>query len=177
MRGHLPALLASYPLGATLPSVYQQDGFAQELCAALDEVLAPVYTTLDSLPAYFDPATTPTDLLDWLAAWLGITLGGHESAERQRELIAAGARLLPWRGTVRGIRGAVAAATGQTPDITESGGTAWSTDATTATPGAEEPLLVVRLRNPDGVDLEQLSAVICAIKPAHLPHRIETGTP
>ena len=61
MRGALPGLTPPFPLGETLPAVYRDKEFTQLLCQGLDEVLAPVLATLDSLPAYLDPATAPGD--------------------------------------------------------------------------------------------------------------------
>ena len=62
MRGTVPGLASPHPLGETLPALYADDSFAQRLCQGLDEVLAPLLSTLDCLPAYLDPATAPADL-------------------------------------------------------------------------------------------------------------------
>ncbi len=70
-RALLPGLGTRHPLGAQLPSVYAEDDFVQRFTAALDDILAPVLCTLDSLPAYFDPALAPADFLEYLAAWVG----------------------------------------------------------------------------------------------------------
>lgn len=128
MRGDLPDIRTPCPLGATLPVIYLDDGEAQRLCGVFDRMLAPVFLALDSLPAYLDPSTAPADTLDWLAGWIGLVLEGHESAERKRELIRAGAEAAQWRGTVRGIRDAVVAAFGVIPEIVEAGGVAVSTE-------------------------------------------------
>src|SRR5215472_8724579 len=74
MRGTVPGLASPHPLGGTLPGLYADDSFAQRLCLGLDELLAPVLATLDCLPAYLDPGTAPSDLLDWLADWVGIAI-------------------------------------------------------------------------------------------------------
>ena len=109
MRGLVPGLASPVPARRDLPSLYRDDYFAQNLCAGLDEVLAPIIATLDSLPAYLDPATAPDDMLAWLAGWMGIVLDGHQTAERQRELVQEGVDILHWRGTARGVRAAVGA--------------------------------------------------------------------
>jgi hypothetical protein len=52
----------------TMPSVCG-DPLAQQLGAAFDDVLAPIFGTLDCLPAYLiEPLR---DMLDWLAGWIG----------------------------------------------------------------------------------------------------------
>jgi phage tail-like protein len=175
VRGLLPGLATPTPLGGTLPSLYQQDNFAQRFCAGLDEVLAPIVATLDSLPAYLDPSTAPDDMLGWLAGWMGIVLDGHQSAERQRELVRAGVELLQWRGTARGVRAAVGALLDTEPEIVESGGAAWSETAGAALPGSEPAELLVRIAVDDAeaFDVRRLDALIAMIKPAHVPHRVE----
>jgi hypothetical protein len=97
MRGLVPGLATPYPLVEILPSLLREDAFAQSICAGLDEVLAPVIATLDSLPAYLDPATVPDDMLGWLAGWMGIALDDHQSAEDQRRWVKLGVELLQRR--------------------------------------------------------------------------------
>jgi phage tail-like protein len=171
----VPGLASPHPLGQTLPSLYRDDHFAQNLCAGLDEVLAPIIATLDSLPAYLDPGTAPDDMLGWLAGWMGIVLDGHQSAERQRELVQVGVELLQWRGTARGVRAAVGALFDTVPEIVESGGASWSAEPNSALPGSPQTELLVRLgvSDPEGFDVRRLEALVAMIKPAHVPHRVE----
>ncbi len=175
MRGLVPGLVSPHPIGETLPWLLAGDAFVQKLCEGLDGVLAPVFATLDALPAYLDPDTTPEDMLDWLASWIGLSLDAGQSPARRREVVRAGAELLPWRGTVRCVREAVRAVTEYTPEIEDSGSAAWSTTAGAPLPGALIPQLVVRLRvpDPDAIDLRRLDAVVAAVKPAHVPHLVE----
>lgn len=175
MRGMVPGLATPYPLGDMLPALYREDYFTQNLCRGLDEVLAPIIATLDSLPAYLDPATAPDDMLGWLAGWMGIVLDGHQSAERQRELVQAGVELLQWRGTVRGVRAAVGALFDGRPEIIESGGVSTSVEPGAALPGRPRPELLVRLgvHDPESFDIRRLEALVDMAKPAHIPHRVE----
>jgi phage tail-like protein len=169
------SLLSPRPLGETLPSVYLTDFFAQQLCAAFDELLAPIFATLDCFPAFLDPGTTPEDMLDWLAGWIGLTMDADIDTARKRELIAAGAALMPWRGTVRGVREAVAAAFNAEAEIIESGGVQWSTRPDSDAGGAPVQALLVRIvtDEPATIDLRRLDAVVEAVKPAHVSHRVE----
>jgi phage tail-like protein len=175
MRGLVPGLASPYPLGEILPSLYRDDYFAQNLCAGLDEVLAPIIATLDSLPAYLDPATAPDDMLAWLAGWMGIVLDGHQSAERQRELVQEGVDILHWRGTARGVRAAVDALFDGQTEIVESGGASTSLEPGSPLPGSPRAELVVRLgvSDPEGFDVRRLDALVAMVKPAHVPHRVE----
>ncbi len=174
MRRGLPGLASPFPLAATLPGLYQDDGFAQRLCAGLDEVLAPVVTTLDCLPAYLDPETTPADVLAGMAGWVGIAVD-DVAPGRRRELVRRAAELYRWRGTARGVRAAVAAWCGVEPEVVESGASGWSAEAGAPFPGDPEPALLVRVRvpEPSAVDVRGLDALVAAVTPAHVPHRVE----
>ena len=174
MRGGGSGLRSPFPLGATLPGIYQDDGFVQELCAGLDEVLAPVVATLDCLPAYLDPETTPVDVLEWLAGWVGLLLD-DVPPERRREVVRRAAELHRWRGTPHGVRASVAAWFGVEPELVESGGSGWSAEGGAPLPGEPVPGLLVRVCVPDAaaVDVGRLDALVAATKPAHVPHRVE----
>jgi phage tail-like protein len=173
MRGTVPGLGSPHPLGETLPALYADDSFAQRLCQGLDEVLAPVLSTLDCLPAYLDPATAPADLVEWLAGWVGVAIAPGMPDRRRRQLVAAAAELYVWRGTLTAIRDIVELSSGQVPVISESGGTSWSQDPHAPLPGRAEPELVVGLRAGSDVDQARLAALIDAFVPAHVPWRLE----
>ena len=175
MRDRGTGLVSPRPLGDTLPALYLGDFFAQQLCESCDDVLAPIFATLDCFPAYLDAGTTAEDMLDWLASWIGLTIGGHVPAARKRQLIVAGAALMPWRGTVRGVREAVSAAFGEETQVIESGSATWSTTADSEPGGSAVPALLVRVitEHPDGIDRRRLDAVVELAKPAHVPHRVE----
>ena len=171
----MPGLPSSHPLAASLPGLYADDDFVQRFCAGLDDVLAPVLLTLDNLAAHFDPRTAPADFLPWLATWAGLSLDGVHGLDRQRDLLRRGARLHQWRGTVRGVEDAVSAVFGVVPDVVDSGGSVASSDPDTPPPGRSQPGLVVTLHlaRPVRQDLDRLHAVVAAVKPAHVPHRVE----
>lgn len=175
MRGTADGLLTPHPLVATLPGLLQQDDFLSRLCEGLDPVLAPVFATLDGFGAYLDPQTIPEDMIAWLAGWIGLTFEVGQSAQRRRDLLSAGAEQLGLRGTVRGLRGAIEAVFLVTPEILESGGAAWSATSGAPLPGAALPSLLIRLRVPEPLDIDvpRLDAVVAALKPAHMPHRVE----
>jgi phage tail-like protein len=179
MRDRGEGLSSPCPLGDTLPAVYLSDFFAQQVCGAFDDVLAPIFATLDCLPAYLDRGTTPEDMLDWLAGWIGLTIDGHQDVTRKRELIAAAAELLPWRGTVRGVREAVRAAFDCETEVVESGAVTWSTQSDSKPDGEALPVLLVRIiaDDPDAIDRRRLDAVVNAVKPAHVPHHVEVVGP
>ena len=175
-RGRLPDLVSPHPLGERLPAMYQEDSFTQRLLAAMDQVLAPVLGSLDSLDAYLDPSLAPEDFLHWLAGWLGFALDELWPLERRRASLVEATTLYRVRGTAGGLAGYVELLTGGSVEITESGAAGYSTVTDAPLPGSPAFELVVRLRPPAGapdLDLALLDALVKAAKPAHVVHRLE----
>ena len=168
-----------HPLLSTLPGLYQEDRLAAAICGALDDVLAPVVCCLDSFPAYLDLDLAPEDTLGWLSGWVGIELDSGLPTARQRELLRTAADLQGWQGTARGVALAVEALLGLPTEIVETGGAAWSRNANDQLPGEAVPALVVRVfpEDLDDLDLDRLEAVVEAVKPAHVMHRIHVVEP
>jgi phage tail-like protein len=173
--GTVADLATPHPIGELLPAVYSEDDFTQRFTGALDEVLAPVLSTLDCLDAYLDPSLAPTDFVDWLAGWVALPLGEGWSIERRRRLVAAAVALHRRRGTRGGLADLVALVTGGQVEVSESGGCAASPQAGGDLPGQAQPYLRVRVRvsDPAGVNLVRLTDLVAANKPAHLPHTVE----
>jgi phage tail-like protein len=181
----LEGLGSPHRLGAALPGLYQetdrileplgQAGFVQRFTRALDDVLAPVYAALDSLPAYLDPQLTPVDFLDWLAGWVGVTLDETWPLSRRRALVGQAIRIYSLRGTARGLAEQIEIFTGIAPEIEESGGVSWSTTADSPLPGEPVPRVTVRLRaGPDEeIDERRLRALVAAARPAHVLAEVE----
>jgi phage tail-like protein len=176
MRGLVEGLSSPHPMAAGLPSIYQEeDAFTVRFTEAFDDSLAPIFSTLDNLPAYFDPRYAPEDFLAWLAGWVAIELDETWDLERRRAAVLGGADLLRRRGTAIGLTTELELATGGQVEVLESGGSAWSLDAGSPMVGAARPALLVRIHvdNPGGVDADRVARIVEAAKPAHVPHRIE----
>ena len=185
-----PTRLSPHPLGATLPALYLDDVFAQNLCASLDEVLAPVIGVLDCFPAYLDPRTAPPGMVDWLASWTGLLAARKLPLARRRRLVARAAALHAWRGTPTAVRELVELACNRPVELDESGGAGWSPNPGTPLPGSDQPNLVVRVRtngalnrrDDEGaeeteantpVDEDLLTRLLELVVPAHLPVRLD----
>lgn len=176
MRGMVPGLASPHPLSGHLPSLFQQeDRLVQRLLSALDEVTAPVHCTLDSLDAYFDPNLAPGDFLEWLATWLGVELDEAWPEEKRREVVGTASGIYRMLGTARGLRDAVTRVVDGEVTVEESGGAAWSDHSGGALPGRPDFEVVVRIRaaDPSAVPVARLDAMVAAVKPAHVVHRIE----
>jgi phage tail-like protein len=175
-------LPSPHPLGAHLPALYQtKDPFAMGLAAAFDEVLAPVFASLDNFDSYLDPTLAPIDFLQWLGTWVGLALDESWTPERRRAFVARASALYRVRGTVGGLRAYLELVTGGEVTVEDSGGTAWSTEGGTPFPGRPDFEVTIRLHGtgPSGLDLAQVDALVAASKPAHVRHRVvvEGSTP
>lgn len=172
-------LCSPHPLLLTLPGLYRDDPLTRAICEAFDEVLAPVIACLDSFSAYLDIDLAPEDTLVWLSAWVGVELDQGLLADRQRQLLRAASELHGWQGTARGVALAVEALVGFPAEVVETGGAAWSHDPNDPLPGEPAATIVVTVRvdDPDELDFERLSAVVEAVKPAHVLQRVEVVEP
>jgi len=175
MRGLVPGLVSPHPLGPALPAIYQEDDFTQRFVTALDEVVAPLFSTLDNLDAYLDPHLAPDDFVTWLGTWVGAALDETWDLDRRRAVVASAVDLYRLRGTAASLAAQVEIQTGGTVEIIENGGTAWSVDPGGELPGSAGPAMIVRVSvaDPRSVDTARLEALIATAKPAHVAHRLE----
>jgi phage tail-like protein len=179
MRAHIPGLATPHPLGERLPAMYYEDSLIQRMTVAFDEVLAPIFSSLDNLDAYVDPELAPEDFLLWLGDWVGLALDESWPVERRRAVLGAAAGLYRVRGTARGLAAYLQILTGAEVEIEETGGTAYSTGSDVEPPGSPNFAMVVRLRAGQvaSLDMTRLEALVTTAKPAHVVHRIEVVGP
>jgi len=69
MRGSVRGLDNPHPMRWELPAPFHDNRMAVGFVEAMDEILAPVISTIDNLECYLDPELTPADFLPWLAGW------------------------------------------------------------------------------------------------------------
>ncbi|MFD5901375.1 phage tail protein I [Streptomyces microflavus] len=175
-RAAVPGLPSRYPIGELLPALYADDDLAQRFTAGLDTVLAPVLSTLDNLPAYFDPALAPADFLPWLATWVGVDIDRTWPQELQRAVVARAVELHRWRGTRRGLVEHLRLCFGVHADVRDGGGVAWSAGPGTELPPAPTGELLVRVwpvAPGATVDASRVLDVVTASCPVHLTCRVE----
>jgi phage tail-like protein len=174
-RTGVESLLSPHPLGGYMPALYQQDQFAQAWLSALDDVLAPIFSSMDNFDAYLDPSLAPPDFLDWLATWMGLVADETWPVERRRLFVLSASRLYRVRGTAKGLAAHVQIFSGGEVEIVEHGASAWSATNGAALPGSSgfDMLVRVQVADPSTVDVPKLEALVAAAKPAHLTHKIE----
>jgi phage tail-like protein len=175
MRGLVRDLASPHPIGETLPALYHDDDLAQRLVGVMDEELAPVFASLDGFASYLDPLYAPEDFLDWLAAWVGVTLDQNWPLERRRLMVSSAVDLYRLRGTASGLAAHVAIYTGGQVEVIESGAAGWSKVPNATIPGEPAQSVVVRVtvRDSKKLSTERLDELVAASKPAHVPHRVE----
>ncbi|GAA3716402.1 phage tail protein [Streptomyces tremellae] len=174
-RAAVPGLASRYPIGGQLPALYAEDDFAQRFTAGLDTVLAPVFATLDNLPAYFDPRIAPADFVAWLASWVGGSDDERRPLELRREATVRALELHRRRGTARGLTEALRLVLGVGADVTEGGAAAWSRTAGAALPTAPDDEVLVRVwpERVDAVDADRVGELVRALCPVHTAFRVE----
>lgn len=179
MRTGVTGLPTPHPLIDQLPAVYLEQDFLRRFLAALDEVLAPVLLTIDNLPAHLDPRSAPDDFLAWLAQWVAVEPHDDSPVERRRETVRGAVARHARRGTAGGLADAVRLETGAEAEITESGGTAWSTVPQTALPGRSRARVTIRVRERAGrpVDRVRLEELVGTEIPAHVGYTLEILPP
>jgi phage tail-like protein len=160
-----------------MPAFYQEEGsFGMRFLTALEEVLDPVVTLLDSLPRTFEPAQAPDDVLDLIAAWIGAE--HHESfpAARRRELIAHTTVISAWRGTRRGLELALRLNFPDLPLRVEDNGRVLIDDALPIA-DARHPGFIVYCDTPlpEG-EQRELARLIDREKPAHVRYKLRVKT-
>jgi phage tail-like protein len=158
-----------------LPSLYQDDDLSLRFTAALDEVVSPIINSIDCLDAYLDPSLAPEDFVAWLATWVGLVLDENWPLARQRDLITSAVELYSWQGTRRAIAGMVALYVGVEPEVVDSGGAIGAEQPGSNLPGTAGASVTVTVRVPDPADISEtrVSALVQAVKPAHVSHHVE----
>jgi phage tail-like protein len=178
------SLVSPHPLMQFLPAIYGQrpEGPDVKLLPALleswDEWLAPVFVSLDSLEAYFDPKLAPPAFIDWLGRWVGLEPTQRWPLGHRRARISNAVQLFLWWGTKLGIAHYVATFTGisvERIEVLDTGGVDVSLEPNVDLSWTSEARLVVRVtvEDQDSVDLDRLNDIVAAAKPAHVLHNVE----
>jgi len=109
-----------------LPALYQDGDFGMRFVGALEELLDPIVAVLDALPYHFEPNFAPPDILNLLAAWLGVDLDETQDIKHQREMVLRSAELSRRRGTVKGMELALKLHFPEVPmRVEDNGGVIW----------------------------------------------------
>jgi phage tail-like protein len=105
-----------------MPRVYQeQDELMGRFLMLFESFWAPIEGQIDTMPFFFDPAFTPTELLPWLATWVDLALDDRWPEDKRRKLLSAAVSLFRKRGTRLGLQEYLEIYTGARVQISEHG--------------------------------------------------------
>jgi phage tail-like protein len=181
MRGTVDGLESHHPIGLELPALFHDDDVAQRFVAGLDDILAPIFLTMDAIESYVDPWLAPADFLAWIADWVSAPWDPALDDMQQRTLVARSADLLGLAGTRKGLEAVIELVAGVRPEIEESGGTAWTVEPGGDLPGSPEAKVTVKVSvanlpgpPPEREDrLERIRQTVLRFLPAHVAATVE----
>lgn len=177
-------MTSPHPLAEGLPAVFRsataEDDFLERFLGALDEVLAPVLVTLDSLDSYIDPALAPDEFVTWLGGWMALRGRLAWPEKSWRMLVAEASDLYARRGTARAVQRIGELFTGGEVGVDDPGGSGVlaNPDDAAGSIALPAPRVVVRVRGgrvkaKDASAMAGLQEVLRAATPAHLALRVE----
>ena len=108
-----------------LPGIYQRGGFEdpdflREFLWLPQHLWASIQDTLETLHEHFDPYESPSNFLEWLAAWVAFKVDPGWPETKKRALIKRAMELYKIRGTVKGLKVFLAIFTDYEPEIIEN---------------------------------------------------------
>ncbi|MDQ2976242.1 MAG: phage tail protein I, partial [Acidobacteriota bacterium] len=127
-----------------LPAIYRSDSqcsdFLLRFLSLFEALFSEVEDRIVDLSVLFDPVSTPSDLLPWLAGWLAVELDEDWDEEKQRQTIARAFELYGRRGTAEGLREGLRVFAGINAIIEEPiiNAAWWSLPARTSTCGCHD---------------------------------------
>ena len=161
-----------------LPSIYHENDLSMRFVGGLETVLDPIFAVLDCLSSYFRADLAPRDLLELLAAWLGVDVEETWPEERRREIVRHAAELSRRRGTKAGLALMLRVAFPDYPlRVEDGGGVTWGTDPDAPLKQKEPEFFVYcDVPLPEAV-LGEISRAIEAAKPVHAGYRLRVKAP
>ena len=173
-----PTASARAYLRASVPALYQDGDFGLRFLGALETLLDPIVAQLDALPAHFDTDLAPRDVLELVAAWLGVELDEAWAQGRQGELVRSAPELARRRGTRAGLELALRLTFPGLPlHVEDRGGVTWGAEVSSS--GTDEASgFVVHCDVP--VPQEEQAAIarlVAESKPAHVSYGLLMDAP
>lgn len=175
-RGAVPGLRSPFPIVNFTPGMLADDLLVQQLLDALDEVLAPVISTLDCMDAYLDPDLAPIDMVKYLASWLLAEVDDEwDEAAVRRDVRLAHARS-KWAGTARSVVERLVPYEVESLVVEDPGYTVSQEGPTKPSDWAdpEQPEVVLRVvpKREGAAELRRIERLARGLVPAHVAIRV-----
>ncbi len=113
LDNYLPELYRETEFGAKADTMDKATGadFLQRFLGIFEGMLTPLEDKIASSYLVTDPVSAPSDALDWLGTWIGMSFESGLPTLRKRKMLAHATELYRKRGTIRGLSGALNIAT------------------------------------------------------------------
>jgi phage tail-like protein len=159
-----------------LPAVYRErlpgtpgEPFAVRFVEGLEQVLDPIVSMLDLLPAHLGLDLAPPEVVALVGQWLGLELDAALTPEAQRRLVREATSITRARGTRAGLgRLLELAFEGAGLEVRDGGGATWSSDPRGSQPAAEPAFIVLCPAAVSAPDRAAIRRLVIEVKPAHV---------
>lgn len=106
-----------------LPVAMLDDDFLVRFLGIFQDLADTFMVQADAMEHLLDVAVTPEPMVRFMGAWLGArTIDPSLDPQTQRRIVREQGRMLPWRGTARGLRQLLEVITGGPVVVVDSGG-------------------------------------------------------
>lgn len=177
-RQGVPGARSPFPLAQHVPAMLSDDPMIVAFLEALDEVWAPVISTLDCFDSYLDPRLAPADMVAYLGTWiLAMTDDARDEAQLRHD-VATAYQTVEWCGTAKGLRERLVPREAEGLEIRDPGGIHTSTVPTDPLQWAdpEERTVTIIAIDPHVVGSRgegRLRHMVRDLVPAHIPIAVE----
>lgn len=179
-RQGIPGARTPFPLVEHVPAQLAEDPMIVAFLDALDEVWAPVITTLDCFDSYLDPLLAPPDMVAYLGSWILALTNDARDAEGLRADVGAAHLVSSWSGTAQVLQDRLVPREAERVTVVDPGGVLTSTTPTDPLTWADpaDPTVTVSLTTstvPGRQGTERLVRLIHDLVPAHVPVDVRIG--
>ncbi len=178
-RGAVPGLRSPFPLRTQMPGMLQDDPMVVQFVDALDEVIAPVISVLDSFDAYLDPHLAPVDMVRYMGEWVLASMDDVWTESTLRRDVSRASFRAKWAGTAAALSDRLLPEEVSSMTITDSGTTMVSTEPTDpeswSEPSDMTVVVTVRPRTPGEAELERIARIARTVVPAHVSLSVVNG--
>lgn len=179
-RMAIPGAVSPFPLADHVPALLADDPMVVAFLSALDEVWAPIISTLDCFDAYLDPRLAPPDMVAYLGSWILAMIDQAQGEEQLREDVAMSHRTVATVGTTTVLHERLVPREAERVDVHDTGGIHTSivpTDPRQWTSPGDATVVIDIFGPRDSSDqgAERLRRLIRELVPAHVPVRVQIG--